>query len=105
MNNCSFCYDGIYELFISKSGKRIWMCPSCGCIELLPETKNKRVVSYQCNNTYKFTPIIDKATYKQASYLMALSKQLDIDIDISSLTKDEARCLISELVEKVKSIT
>lgn len=105
MDNCLFCYEGVYEEFVSKDGKKILMCPSCGCIKIPFETRNKRVIDYQCNSMFTFTPIIDKATYKQASYLMALSKQLNMEIDISSLTKDEAKILISELVNKVNSVT
>lgn len=98
--SCTQCLNKMTE-FTSPDGKTIFMCEFCGSIYLPSTLRHSRVNGYHYYGGF-FESIGDFPTYKQISYLNFLFQQLNINIDIDfySLTKYQARDLISELKKK-----
>lgn len=97
---CDLCGREM-TVFASQERKVILMCPCCGSVYLPKETRNKRVSDYKYSYGGTFLPSGDMPTQKQISYIKVLCNQLNLEeVDAYSMTKEEARILISELKEK-----
>ncbi len=98
---CGLCGREM-TVFTSQDDKKILMCPCCGSIYLPVGTRDKRVIDYEYSYSGTFLPSGDMPSHKQASYVKVLCSKLNMEeIDVYSMTKEEATSLISELKEKV----
>ena len=81
--------------------KNIYMCEHCGCIYLPKNMRNIKLYNYK----YKkhkgvFEPLCREPTQSQLDYLELLAKRTGTEVNLCSITKDEAIVLIEELKEK-----
>ena len=99
VGKCPNCQTDM-RVFTSED-KSIYMCENCGCIYLPENVRNNKLYNYKYKK-YKgvFEPVIREATQEQLSYLKTLAYQTETEVDLSSVTKDEAMILISELKTK-----